>query len=482
MYPHNTCPIQKGARVYLYSNTLISVTSEGDPRAFDTPGEKSLCKEALECLIGMPVASDVAVEQYITQKKLRFFLDGDGRYTVMVRAPTDDMLVPPTRSRTDDVIDRWLRGVRGRTKVDMSSVLLGTLDDGHDTVTVNRNVKRYRNDRAILPERSSRRIQDQPKKLKIPSTAPTKFHKDLYQPWLPCLKDHVEKYFTDVPAWTDEMLEQVSKKMCRVVDYSRENIAHVEDSRIPMVMTGALPPPPAWKERQNILAAADIHPDMKCKAFSGRPVFPYTIPGEAAPSEVPVSVVESMCPETDGWSSKYAKFTLDLTQDWNGLLLTDGGKAMTGYSIILSQEKAWSIAHKHPLMFFNYAFNGLKSYILYDTMHGENRFNRMQMTTKRLRWHEFLADPTAYFAYIDGNTNNNFIAAPAWYSHDVYTCAGRGLYVGMGGFGLSKELHDARKILAEASDPGLMSALRISPELTNAAAAAWPIQVCAMDP
>jgi hypothetical protein len=37
--------------------------------------------------------------------------------------------------------------------------------------------------------------------------------------------------------------------------------------------------------------------------------------------------------------------------------------------------------------------------------------------------------------------------------------------VGMGGFGLSKELHDARKILADASDPGLLPALRQSPAL-----------------
>ena len=54
--------------------------------------------------------------------------------------------------------------------------------------------------------------------------------------------------------------------------------------------------------------------------------------------------------------------------------------------------------------------------------------------------------------------------------------------MGMGGFGLSKELHDARKILADASDPGLLPALRQSPALTNAAVAPWPIQVYAMDP
>ena len=471
----------------MYSGTQVSVDSENTPRAFIPPGKKSLCKEALECLIGISVASDVDVEQYLTQKRLRFFLGEDGRYTVMVNAPTEDMLVKPTQSMEFGPIGQWFRSLRRLTRTDMSSFRLATenipQDGAHGTVDAIDN-KRV-SSTAIFPNRDvkrSRRIQDQPKKLEIPS-APAIYHKDLYQEWIPCLKDHVAIYFTDIPenAWTDEMLDQVSKKMCPVVEYSHKNMKLVEEVRIPMVMTGALPPPPAWKERKNILDAAAIQKDMVCKAFSGKPVSPYTIPDNAGPKVAPVSIVESMCPEMDDWSSEYARFTHKLTEDWNGLLDTREGRGMTGYSIILSQEKAWSKAHKHPLMFFNYAFHGLKSYVLYDTTKG-GRFNRLQMTTRPLKWKEFLEDPSAYFAYIDGNTTNNFISAPAWYSHDVYTCAGRGLYVGMGGFGLSKSLHDATKILADASDPGLMPALRISAELTEGAAKAWTTTESEMDP
>jgi hypothetical protein len=333
------------------------------------------------------------------------------------------------------------------------------------------------------PSRSSNRIRNRPKDFVIPDT-PVIYHKDIHQEWLPCLKKHASAYFSEIPenAWTEEMLDQVAKKMCKVVKYSPENMKMVEEQRVPMVMTGVLAPPAAWKNKNDLLNAQGVDKNMKCKSFRGVTVTPYLLKDKADPKTEPVSVVESMCPEMDDWDTEYAKFTKKMTEDWNGLLLTRAGRGMTGYSIILSQEDAWSKAHKHPLLFFNYAFHGLKSYILYDTTNPPNRFNKLQMATRQLKWHEFIADPTAYFAYIDGNTPQNFIACPTWYSHDVYTCGGNGLYVGMGGFGLNKNLLDANKILSEASDPYLMAELRYDRRLTEGAAKAWTTTTKYMDP
>lgn len=299
--------------------------------------------------------------------------------------------------------------------------------------------------------------------------------KEIFPEWMSCLKDHLAIYFTDIPsnAWTDQMLNQVLKKMCPVGEYSPENIKLVQELRIPMIMTGALLPPPSWKERVNILKAAGVKKHMKGATFNSKFFSPYTIPDIAGPKVAPVTLLGDLGFNSDDWTSKFAQFSLRLTADWNGLLYTRESRNLSEYSVVLSQEKAWSKAHKHPFMFFNYAFNGFKSYVLYDSTKGD-RFNRLTVSTRSLKWQEFLADPSAYFAYIDGNTANNFIAVPAWYSHDVYTCAGRGIYVGMLGFGISNDLHDAAKILYDASNPLIMPRMKTVPSyLTEEASKAW---------
>ena len=297
----------------------------------------------------------------------------------------------------------------------------------------------------------------------------------LLQEWDKCFIAHLNVYFERTSeCWSDQDLQIAKSRMCPIKDFNSENILESEVSRVPTVFVGAPSYPETWKNKdrnemvRNILTSAGINPDMKTKSFYNQTVSPANLEARAK-SGKPISVVEGMVPDGN-WNSSYAEFTKELT-DWNGLLQTKQGKDMTGYSVIVSQEEANSTAHFHPLMFFNYSFVGRKTYVFYDAKDE----NKLRMANRKLSWEQFKADPKARLAFINGESEQNFIVAPAWYSHDVYTCPDQGLYVGMGGFALHQDCdkETAEKILQDASCPKISKNLQIHKKLTKNALTYW---------
>jgi hypothetical protein len=197
----------------------------------------------------------------------------------------------------------------------------------------------------------------------------------------------------------------------------------------------------------------------RVKCFSNKIVDARTL---RPTSSSPQSVVDGLTTENN-WDSTFSRFTLQLTQRWNALASSVAGRALAGYSIICSQQKAISAAHHHPLAFWNYAVRGRKSYILYDT---SAKCHHHRMSTRRLSWPEFVADTSACIASIDA-TGTNFLYVPSMFSHDVYTSpAGEYIYLGIGGFGLHRDFGGYRHVLELASSQKPAS-MHISSELTE---------------
>mmetsp|Transcript_25833 Transcript_25833/g.36534 ORF Transcript_25833/g.36534 Transcript_25833/m.36534 type:complete len:330 (+) Transcript_25833:72-1061(+) len=226
------------------------------------------------------------------------------------------------------------------------------------------------------------------------------------------------------------------------IEWQKKKLEDIETkSRRPVFFRHSVPLPSPAPER---CKAAGVAKRKKVSAvvFDGRKETVLNENGEippVKPGKKPWSLTDVA--ETTDLKSRYWTAVQQNFLRWDHLKDEADVSHHTGNSVILSQNRAVSVAHVHQWMFWNLASKGTKLYLMYPLEPPTKKTKRggrlvYNVKTPKLGLEEFMEHGTIGRISSELDNAPQFLIAPSFTSHHVITANRHGEgYWGSGGFG-----------------------------------------------